>query len=222
MSREKRREMESYLGFYLLSFLALTKTAHTVEQTPPFVRAQSGQSATITCIGGSEDFDGLYLRRRFIQQSQVLYVHKSGTITVEKNYTDRVKTERDAKKRIVTISNLTESDTDGYFCEFGGLDMKTGKLLNITATGTLIVVQDEVKEVTCPPVDPNPPSSSLQLTPTLMIVTSLAAVCVLILCIVALIIWQLPNIKKCFAKQRSQQAVQDTVYEEMAKSRYSH
>ncbi|MGH0153653.1 UNVERIFIED_CONTAM: hypothetical protein FKN15_025442 [Acipenser sinensis] len=198
-----------------------------VEQTPLFVRVQPGQSATITCIGGSVDFDGVYLRRRFIQTSQVLYVHKSGTITVEKNYADRMKTKGDTKKLILTISNLTDSDTDGYFCEFVGLDMKTGNILNSTATGTLILVQDEVKEVTCPPVDPNPPSSSLQLTPTLMIITSLAAVCVLILCIIALIIWQLPNvtvclmfqIKKCFAKQRSQQAVQDTVYEEMAKSR---
>ncbi|MGH0173679.1 UNVERIFIED_CONTAM: hypothetical protein FKN15_069379 [Acipenser sinensis] len=193
--------MESYLGVYLLSFLALTKTAHTVKQTPLFVRVQPGQSATITCIGDSVDFDGVYLRRRFSQTSQVLYVHKSGTMTIGKNYTDRMKTEGDTKKLILTISNLTESDSDGYFYE--------------------------VKEVTCPPVDPNPPSSSLQLTPTLMIVTSLAAVCVLILCIVALIIWQLPNvtvclmfqIKKCFAKQRSQQATHDTVYEEMAKSR---
>ncbi|KAK6479660.1 hypothetical protein HHUSO_G18737 [Huso huso] len=213
--------MESYLGFYLLSFLALTKTAHTVKQTPPFVRVQPGQSATITCIGGSEDSDGVYLRRRFSQTSQVLYVHKLGTMTIGKNYTDRMKTEGDTKKLILTISNLTESDSDGYFCEFGGLDMKTGNVFNIPATGTLILVQDEVKKVTCPPVDPNPPSSSLQLTPTLMIVTSLAAVCVLILCIVALIIWQLPNIKTCFAKQRSQQATHDTVYEEMAKSRYS-
>ncbi|XP_034784355.1 uncharacterized protein LOC117424225 isoform X2 [Acipenser ruthenus] len=177
--------MESYLGFYLLSFLALTKTAHTVEQTPPFLRVQPGQSATITCIGGSVDSDGVYLRRRFSQTSQVLYVHKLGTMTIGKNYTDRMKTEGDTKKLILTISNLTESDSDGYFYE--------------------------VKKVTCPPVDPNPPSSSLQLTPTLMIVTSLAAVCVPILCIVALIIWQLPNIKTCFAKQRSEQATHDSL-----------
>ncbi|XP_041077964.1 uncharacterized protein LOC121296445 isoform X2 [Polyodon spathula] len=202
--------MESYLSFYLLSFLALTKTAHTVEQTPSFVRVKAGQSATITCIGDLEDFDGVYLKRRFVEKEYVLYVHKSGKMTIGKNYTDRMKTEGDVKKCTITISNLTESDSDGYFCEFGKLVMETGQVLNITASGTLILVQD-----------PNPPSSSLQLTPTLMIVTSLAAVCVLMLCIVALIIWQLPNIKKWFAKQRSQQATHDTVYEEMAKSRYS-
>ncbi|XP_041076920.1 uncharacterized protein LOC121295870 [Polyodon spathula] len=213
--------MESYPSFYLLSFLALTKTAHTVEQTPQFVRAQPGQSATISCKSVSKNFDGLYLRR-FIQNSEVLYIHKSGKTTIDKNYTHLIKTEGDAKNCTITINNLTESNSDVYFCQFVELVVETGNITKVPTTGTLIVVQDEVKKVTCPLVDPNPPSSSLQLTSTLMIVTSLAAVCVLMLCIIALIIWQLPNIKKCFAKRRFQQAKQDTIYEDMSQQRYSH
>nr|XP_015212229.1 PREDICTED: uncharacterized protein LOC107078544 isoform X4 [Lepisosteus oculatus] len=187
----------------------------TATQRPPYTEARPGESVSFSCSVSVLDLDGLYVRRKFTQEGEVLFVNKDGILTVKPGYTDRLITTGKLEDVKVTFRALTEGDSGVYVCEYFALDMGTGSMKKHEASGTLLLVRGERLQQQQQPCDKD---EALKLTPTLMLITAMSAGSVLLLCVMGFIIWQWPRLKKFFAKQRSQSRRQnDTVYEDMRK-----
>ncbi|NXL92767.1 CD7 protein, partial [Alectura lathami] len=93
------------------------KTHGAVEQSPPYVRTQQGQSIYITCeLKSSREDEGILLLKIQIQLEKVLYVSSQNTSTIFPAFANRLEYSKQEKKLVITLHNLQKNDTDIYVC----------------------------------------------------------------------------------------------------------
>nr|XP_015212228.1 PREDICTED: uncharacterized protein LOC107078544 isoform X3 [Lepisosteus oculatus] len=197
---------KGWCSLFLVTFLtaplcAADGISSHVTQRPPYTEARPGESVSFSCSVSVPGLDGLYVRRKFTQEGEVLFVNKDGTLTVQPGYTDRLITTGKLEDVKVTFKALTEGDSGVYVCEYIALDMDTASMKKHETSGTLLLVRGERLQQQQQPCDKD---EALKLTPTLMLITGLSVSSVLLLCVMGFIIWQWPRLPNSRARKRSQ------------------
>ncbi|XP_026158389.1 cd7 antigen-like isoform X2 [Mastacembelus armatus] len=109
-----------WLAFLCTLFIIHTRLVHSDIQ---FLEAYEGESVVLPCVTeqrSSSPF-GVYLKRKWLQPGEVLFMYTKEKITVNnKDDKNRISVTGDPSSHClnVTISQLRLRDTDHYYCEF--------------------------------------------------------------------------------------------------------
>lgn len=98
-----------------------------------FLERNEGESVVLPCVVDQRNPSpfGVYLKRNWLKTSEVLFMHTGNDVSAD----NRISVSGDPSSHSlnVTISQLSASDTDRYYCEFvannplGEDDRKQGK-----------------------------------------------------------------------------------------------
>ncbi|XP_029453448.1 uncharacterized protein LOC115089519 isoform X2 [Rhinatrema bivittatum] len=140
---------QSYRGIrVLLLILALnSKTACAtlhVRQSPLYIQAKAAGSINISCVldpAYSENIEGIYLYRKRAENMEYLYFREEKAV-VSEMYKARVHVTGNRKAINISISSLTENDTDFYLCAFVKFDSNYN-ILSFSGDGTFLHVLDD-------------------------------------------------------------------------------
>ncbi|XP_041075502.1 uncharacterized protein LOC121295168 isoform X2 [Polyodon spathula] len=170
-----------------------------VLQSPEFVYAFKGHSAQIKCsISEASKIDGLYLKRRFAQPQDVLYLSLATMKINTEEYKSRLTHHGECCSFAFNITQLQLNDSDGYYCVWGGLDIATGMLMSYESNGTLIVVKEP--RVSCPP---DSARSKLNFFLIFVVMSAGAIVVSVVMCV---LLWHCTGNKKRYQLNKIPQA----------------
>uniref|UniRef100_A0AAY3ZWV5 Immunoglobulin V-set domain-containing protein n=1 Tax=Denticeps clupeoides TaxID=299321 RepID=A0AAY3ZWV5_9TELE len=99
-------------------------------------------SATILCSTTKQQPIGLYLKRRFSGDRDVLYLRvENGKATINREFTNRVLVQGDCCDYQLQLSSLKVEDTDSYYCKWILMDNDKGDVNYFPSHETVIVVR---------------------------------------------------------------------------------
>ncbi|XP_025959665.2 T-cell antigen CD7 [Dromaius novaehollandiae] len=116
-----------------------------VEQSPPSLSVQQGQSISITCSLKSSDEEGIFLLKTHMKPESVLYVSKQNTSTIFPAFANRLQYAKQEKTLVIILHNLQPIDSDVYMC-VGVFNSST--FLSLNGSGTMVLVKDAEMEQT--------------------------------------------------------------------------
>ncbi|XP_036408812.1 uncharacterized protein LOC118794671 [Megalops cyprinoides] len=193
-----------------------------------FLQLKPGEEFTVVCSTTLRDQEGLYLYHSLPDKKSVLYLDKDTyKLTPGGRFEHKLKTEGQLENFTVTISNLTEDDSGLYWCLYNKFVDHNMKTVQGDGQFTMLHVT----------VGPSPPSLTegtptasvkkeegraerAQVSSALVMVSALAAGAVVLLCIVILIVWGAPRVKRLCKRQQSfQPSPHEIVYEDMRLNR---
>ncbi|XP_018617207.1 uncharacterized protein LOC108939975 [Scleropages formosus] len=130
----------------LLSVRAAPSWSETpmVSQSPKAISLLKVHStAEIRCKSTLHDPVGLYLKRRFSDDKQVLYLSVPKLLlTFGRGYEHRVSMTGKCCNFTFQMSQLMMDDTDGYYCSWTQFDVKTKEITVYKSKETIIIVRD--------------------------------------------------------------------------------
>ncbi|XP_015211554.1 uncharacterized protein [Lepisosteus oculatus] len=139
-----KRMMTVLWMFFITLLTAQCQEGPSVSQMPGLISQKENSSAEIRCATSLKEMDGLYLRRRYAQKMDVLYVFLSNmTSTVVNQYQHRLSVKGQCCDFVFLISQLTVRDSDAYYCTWSKLDMEKAQMINYDSNGTMIIVKEK-------------------------------------------------------------------------------
>ncbi|NWY03166.1 CD7 protein, partial [Nothoprocta ornata] len=167
-----------------------------VEQSPPSLSVEQGESITINCsLRSPHEEDGIFLLKTHMKPERVLYVSRQNASTISTAFANRLEYSKQEMTLVVTLYNLQKNDSDIYVCV--GV-VKNSIALSLNGSGTMVLVK-EVEQRGCHR------SSWIFCGLTTVVVMLLSA-------LICFVLYRV-NIKKCFQKRKP-----NVVYEDMSYS----
>ncbi|KAG7491756.1 hypothetical protein MATL_G00006770 [Megalops atlanticus] len=137
----------------LLSTLAVPTKAESivVSQSPKVIALMKVNStAEIRCRSTILDPAGLFLRRRYSKDMEVLYYSFHGNkLSVNSEYQNRLSVNGKCCDFTLRLSQLRVEDTDGYYCRWSQVDEKTVELKYYQSNDTIIIIRERDPKEDC-------------------------------------------------------------------------
>ncbi|XP_072549958.1 uncharacterized protein [Salminus brasiliensis] len=173
-----------------ICFIVLLSQYSTV--TAGHVTKNQGENLTIHCTTEKSDFGGVYLKARCPEIREVVFFSKGYTNpTYHFAYTGRIKNSKDSGKLTITISDLQKNDSGVYYCEYY-FDFKVQEretvLLFVKEVEIAVTAEASTKETPAMPQ-------------VVVLVSTLTACTVLLLCMLVVGVWIIPKMKALCARQ---------------------
>ncbi|XP_052543685.1 T-cell antigen CD7 [Tympanuchus pallidicinctus] len=198
ITKNDRHIMREWMS---VTVVVKAKTNGVIEQSPLSVRAQQGESISITCVlKSSFEDEWVVLLKTHMQPEKVFYVSSQNTTTIFPTFANRLEYSKQEKKLVITLHNLQENDTDVYACAAG---LKNSSPF-VNESGTMVLVKGG-KQTECS-------------IGSLAIYTPTIVVGVLLLSAVIFYILNSVNVKKKFFQKKKT----NVVYEDMSFSSRSN
>uniref|UniRef100_A0A8C6ZQC5 Immunoglobulin V-set domain-containing protein n=1 Tax=Nothoprocta perdicaria TaxID=30464 RepID=A0A8C6ZQC5_NOTPE len=106
----------SSLGLLFLElFDSAFSDSYLVEQSPPSLSVEQGESITINCsLKSSHEEDGIFLLKTHMKPERVLYVSRQNASTISTTFANRLEYSKEEETLVVTLHNLQKNDSDIY------------------------------------------------------------------------------------------------------------
>ncbi|XP_028815380.1 uncharacterized protein LOC114767801 isoform X2 [Denticeps clupeoides] len=139
------------LGLYISAVFGSEEKVPDVSQSPRAITLMHlNSSATILCSTTKQQPIGLYLKRRFSGDRDVLYLRvENGKATINREFTNRVLVQGDCCDYQLQLSSLKVEDTDSYYCKWILMDNDKGDVNYFPSHETVIVVRERNPEEGC-------------------------------------------------------------------------
>ncbi|KAJ8363482.1 hypothetical protein SKAU_G00123130 [Synaphobranchus kaupii] len=200
------------LCFILLVFTSYSTWSADAKSNDQFLWLRNGQSFTMRCTTTETDYDGLYVLWGLGENKEVFFLFaETNRLTEGDGYRGRVQTEGEVNNLQIKIANMTEDDSGVYWCKYRHMNKMTFRLSRTAGNGsTLVVVNGR----------PCKPNDGTVLSNNLVMVSAISAGSVFLLCLIVLLLWLVPRMKKLSMRKRPRRS--DSVYEDMRKNNASH
>ncbi|KAG7459544.1 hypothetical protein MATL_G00211730 [Megalops atlanticus] len=192
------------LKFFVFLLVSLSTWAEE-NRSMRFLQLKPGEEFTVVCSTTLQDQEGLYLYHSLPDKKSVLYLDRdTKKLTKDSRFEHRLNTKGQLENFIVTINNLTEDDSGLYWCLYNKFENHDMKTVQGDGQFTMLYVT----------VGPSPPTlmegtpaaspewvgqaEGAHISSTLVMVIALTAGSVLLLCIVILLVWGAPRVKRLY------------------------
>ncbi|XP_061088185.1 uncharacterized protein LOC133122293 [Conger conger] len=135
----------SVLGLLSTPVGATRADSPEVSQSPNAISLMKVNStAEIQCRTTLGNTTGLYLKRRFSEETEVLYISTpTGKITINRLYKHRLSVAGECCDYMLQLSQLGVNDTDGYYCLWSTRDVASQKVLRYESRDTIIIIREK-------------------------------------------------------------------------------
>ncbi|KAJ8363602.1 hypothetical protein SKAU_G00124330 [Synaphobranchus kaupii] len=135
----------------LLSTPARAAESPAVFQSPKAISlTEVNSTAEIQCRTTLMNPMGLFLKRRFSKEMEVLYLSLTGRkININQEYKHRLSVSGVCCDYTLQLSQLGVKDTDGYYCVWSRLDSQSLRLETYESADTIIIVRERDPKEDC-------------------------------------------------------------------------
>ncbi|KAJ8399743.1 hypothetical protein AAFF_G00408480 [Aldrovandia affinis] len=132
------------LGLLSTPAVATRAESLVVSQSPKAISlVKVNSTAEIQCRTNLLNPIGLYLKRRFSKEMDVLYLSLAAhKINVNPEYKHRLSVKGQCCDYTLHLSQLGLKDTDGYYCRWSTLNSESGSLMTYESTDTIIIIRE--------------------------------------------------------------------------------
>ncbi|XP_048869290.1 uncharacterized protein LOC125741868 isoform X1 [Brienomyrus brachyistius] len=193
--------MESLHWIYLLGFFSIQAVCswseqNLVLQSPKAISLMKVNStANIRCYSTMHNLVGLYLKRRFYGNTDIIYVSLSNMkININKMYQHRHSVTGQCCDFTFHLSQLTVEDSDSYYCNWTQINTQKMDAVTYQSEDTIIIVRER---------DPKEDCKRNVTMYRILILLGFTGLVIIVCVLIGVMLWCCTRTKRTYSPKRS-------------------